>query len=144
MAGGSILVSDHVEERHASALEAAASGIPRCVLRPSGPSSDPSEVEVAFFSGDLFPARTRDFVITVAKSERLHWLHTFSAGVDHPWFRTLRQRGVRITTSSGAAAVPIAQSVILYLLALSRNSSGGLDRGIARFVEVRVWSSSWR
>jgi phosphoglycerate dehydrogenase-like enzyme len=121
MSEGSILVSDHVEDRHASAIDAAARGMPRCVLRASGPSSDPCAIEIAFFSGDLFPARTRYFVTTLAQSERLHWLHTFSAGVDHPWFRNLRQRGVRITTSSGAAAVPIAQSVILYLLALSRN-----------------------
>ncbi|HME68763.1 MAG TPA: D-2-hydroxyacid dehydrogenase [Myxococcota bacterium] len=127
MAAGSILVSDAVEERRSSALEAAARGVPRCILRPSGPSSDPSMVEIAFFSGDLFPERTRDFVLALAKSERLRWLHTFSAGVDHPWFRNLRERGVRITTSSGAAAVPIAQTVILYLLALSRNLPAWLD-----------------
>jgi phosphoglycerate dehydrogenase-like enzyme len=121
VAAGSILVSDEVEERRSSALEAAWPGLSRCILRPSGPSADPSLVEIAFFSGDLFPERTRDFVLTLAKSKRLRWLHTFSAGVDHPWFRSLRERGVRITTSSGAAAVPIAQTVALYLLALSRN-----------------------
>jgi len=127
MAAGSILVSDEVEERRASALDAAAGGMPRCILRASGPSSDPSLVEIAFFSGDLFPERTRDFVLSLAKSERLRWLHTFSAGVDHPWFRSLKERGVRITTSSGAAAVPIAQTVILYLLSLSRNLPAWLD-----------------
>jgi len=73
--------------------------------------------------------------MAVAKSERLHWLHTFSAGVDHRWFRSLRQRGVRITTSSGAAAVPIAQSVILYLLALSRNLPAWLEAQ-----RQRVWA----
>ncbi|HYB13698.1 MAG TPA: D-2-hydroxyacid dehydrogenase [Myxococcota bacterium] len=127
MAKGSILVSDAVEARHASALDLAAQGVARCILRESGPSSDPSAIEIAFFSGDLFPERTREFVVTVAKAEGLRWLHTFSAGVDHPWFRNLRDRGVRISTSSGAAAVPIAQSVILYLLALSRNLPAWLD-----------------
>ena len=127
MAPGSILVSDDVEARRSAALEAAAQGVPRCVLRAQGPSSDPALVEIAFFSGDLFPERTREFVLTLAKSAHLRWLHTFSAGIDHPWFRSLRARGVRITTSSGAAAVPIAQTVILYLLALSRDLPAWLD-----------------
>jgi phosphoglycerate dehydrogenase-like enzyme len=127
VAPGSILVSDDVEARRSSALEAAAQGISRCVLRPQGPSSDPALVEIAFFSGDLFPERTREFVLTLAKSEHLRWLHTFSAGVDHPWFRSLRARGVRITTSSGAAAVPIAHTVLLYLLALSRDLPAWFD-----------------
>jgi phosphoglycerate dehydrogenase-like enzyme len=119
---GTLLVSDRVEARRAPALAAAAPALARCVLREQGgPSSDPAQVELAFFSGDLFPERTRDFVVALAKSERLRWLHTFSAGVDHPWFRSLRERGVRITTSSGASAVPIAHTVMLYLLALSRD-----------------------
>jgi len=118
VAPGSILVSDDVEARRSSALEAAAQGISRCVLRPQGPSSDPALVEIAFFSGDLFPERTREFVLTLAKSEHLRWLHTFSAGVDHPWFRSLRARGVRIT---------IAHTVLLYLLALSRDLPAWFD-----------------
>jgi phosphoglycerate dehydrogenase-like enzyme len=121
VAAGSILISDEVEGRRSAALEAAAPGAPLCILRASGPSSDPALVEIAFFSGDLFPERIRDFALTLAKAQGLRWLHTFSAGVDHPWFRNLKERGVRITTSSGAAAVPIAHTVILYLLALSRN-----------------------
>ncbi len=121
-------MSDRVEARRAPALDAAAPSLARCVLGESGrPSSDPAQVELAFFSGDLFPERTRDFVGALAKSERLRWLHTFSAGVDHPWFRSLRERGVRLTTSSGASAVPIAHTVMLYLLALSRDLPRWLD-----------------
>ena len=55
------------------------------------------------------------------------WLHSFSAGVDNVFFRRLLERGVRVTTSSGAHAVPIAQTAILYLLALSRDLPGWLE-----------------
>jgi phosphoglycerate dehydrogenase-like enzyme len=55
------------------------------------------------------------------KSPHLKWLHTFSAGVDSPFFIQLMERGVRVTNSSGATASPIAQTAVLYMLALSRN-----------------------
>jgi phosphoglycerate dehydrogenase-like enzyme len=51
----------------------------------------------------------------------MRWLHTFSAGVDHPVFKGLLARGVRVTTSSGASAAAVAQMAILLLLALSRD-----------------------
>jgi phosphoglycerate dehydrogenase-like enzyme len=117
-----------VEERYAAALDAAAPGAPRVVLAPDGAvRGDPAAVELAYFSGDLYPDRVRGFVLALRDAPRLRWLHTFSAGVDHPWFQALRARGVRITTSSGAHAVPIAQTVALYLLALSRGLPAWLD-----------------
>ena len=48
-------------------------------------------------------------------------MHTFSAGVDSPFFVQLMERGIRLTNSSGATASPIAQTTVLYMLALSRN-----------------------
>jgi phosphoglycerate dehydrogenase-like enzyme len=42
------------------------------------------------------------------------------------------ERGVRLTTSSGASASPIAGTVMLYLLALSRNLPGWLRSQSAR------------
>jgi len=120
MSGG-ILLTDHVERAAGAALREAAGPLPLVVLRPEGLDGDPARAEIAYFSGDVYPARTRDFVIALAKAGGLRWLHVFSAGVDHPWFQQMLVRGVRITTSSGASAVPIAQTVALYLLALSRD-----------------------
>ena len=124
---GAILLSDRVEASFGEALERVAPGRPRVVLGPDGPQGDSTAVEIAFFSGDLYPERTRDFVLAVVQAKQLRWLQTFSAGVDHPWFQSLRARGVLLTTGSGAAAVPIAQTVLLYLLALSRDLPGWLD-----------------
>ncbi len=118
---GALLVSNQVEDHYRAALDAAAPGVARVVLRPDDCEGDPSRVEIAFFSGDLFPERVREFVLALRDAKQLRWLHTFSAGVDNPWFQALRARGVRLTTSSGANAVPIAQTVMLYLLALSRD-----------------------
>lgn len=122
-----ILLSDEVEAEFGAALERAAPGVARIVVGPEGPGQDPREVDVAFFSGDLYPDRTRGFVLALAQAADLRWLHTFSAGVDHPWFRSLREKGVRLTTSSGSSAGPIAQTVLLYLLALTRDLPAWAD-----------------
>jgi phosphoglycerate dehydrogenase-like enzyme len=123
---GPILVSDHVEARHAAALDDAAPGWSRVVLR-TGIDADVDQVEVAYFSGDLYPLRARQFWRPLLRAPRLRWLHTYSAGVDDPVFQRLLARDVRLTTSSGAAAVHIAHTVMLYLLALSRDLPGWLD-----------------
>jgi phosphoglycerate dehydrogenase-like enzyme len=60
-------------------------------------------------------------VLSILKAQNLKWMHTFSAGVDNPFFVQLMERGVRLTNSSGATASPIAQTAVLYMLALSRN-----------------------
>lgn len=126
MAG--ILVSDFVEAHHAADLDAAAPGVARVVLGPDGALSAPAdEVEIAYFSGDLFPARASEFWRPILRLEKLRWLHSYSAGVDHWVFQKVREKGVRLTNSSGAAAVPIAHTVMLYLLALSRDLAGFLD-----------------
>jgi phosphoglycerate dehydrogenase-like enzyme len=116
-----LLVSDQVEDRYRDALDAAAPEAKRVVLRDGRIDGDVRGVEVAFFSGDLFPDRVRELILALRDAPKLRWLHTFSAGVDNPWFQSLRARGVRLSTSSGANAVPIAQTVLLYLLALSRD-----------------------
>jgi phosphoglycerate dehydrogenase-like enzyme len=61
---------------------------------------------------------------TAISAPNLRWLHSFSAGVDHPVFASLVRRGVALTNSPGAAARPIAHSVMLLLLALSRDLPG--------------------
>jgi phosphoglycerate dehydrogenase-like enzyme len=129
---GRLFVSEGVEAAFGERLDAVAPGLARVVSRADGPEPDHASIEVLYFSGDVFPERTREFAITALKAENLRWLHTFSAGVDDPFFRTLQERGVRLSTSSGAHAGPIAQTVMLYLLALSRDLPGWLRDQAAR------------
>lgn len=80
-----------------------------------------ARVTLAFFSADTWPDRSRGIVLSILKAPQLKWLQTFSAGIDSPFFGDLMARGVRLTTASGATASPIAQTVVMYMLALSRD-----------------------
>ena len=83
--------------------------------------SDLDRIAVAFFSPDAWPDRAANFMGSCIRADHLQWLHTMSAGTDHPVFAALRGRGVTVTNSAGAAAPSIAQTVLTYLLALSRD-----------------------
>lgn len=91
------------------------------------PEADCARLDIAFFSGDVFPDYSRQFFSAVRKAPCLNWLHVFNAGVDHPIYAEMLARGVRLTTSSGSTAEPIAQTAIAGLLALARNFPRWLD-----------------
>ena len=130
---GAVLVSDFVEERYGTAIGAAAPDMPHVILRAGGRlEGDVARVEVVFFSGDCYPERAAEFMGPALQATRLRWLHTFSAGVDHPVFRSLLARGVRLTTSSGASASAVAQMAILFMLALARDLPARLAAQRAR------------
>lgn len=83
--------------------------------------ADCARAEIAFFSGDVFPDFSRQFFSAARKAPKLKWLHVFNAGIDHPIYAEMLARGVRLTTSSGSTAEPIAQTAITGLLMLARN-----------------------
>jgi len=85
---------------------------------------DTARIEIALFSGDIYPDRSRSFYSTLRKAAALGWLHVFNAGVDAPIFTELMQRGVRLSTSSGTNAEAVANSAVAGLLALSRGIPG--------------------
>lgn len=82
--------------------------------------ADVARISIAFFSNDAWPDRAPAFFKVALGAPNLRWFHSMSAGVDSPVFSLFLDRGVRLTTSSGASAPPIAGTVMLYLLALSR------------------------
>ena len=77
-------------------------------------------VELAYFSGDIHPAHSAAFFSAAFSAEKLRWVHCFNAGTDHPIFARLLERGICLTNSPGASALPIAHSAIAGLLALAR------------------------
>lgn len=83
--------------------------------------ADCARIDVAYFSEDVFPEFSRQFFSAVRKAPGLKWLQVFNAGVDHPIYAEMLARGVRLTTSSGSTAEPIAQTAITGLLMLARN-----------------------
>jgi D-2-hydroxyacid dehydrogenase (NADP+) len=96
---------------------------------------DLERVEIACFSGDLYPDGVRSFFGAAVRARNLRWLHSSSAGVDDPVFPRLLAAGVRLTNSSGAAAPAIARTVAMYLLALSRQLPA-----LMRAQSTRTWS----
>jgi phosphoglycerate dehydrogenase-like enzyme len=83
-----------------------------------------ARAEVAYFSSDVFPRFGKAFFSATRKAPGLKWLHVFNAGVDHPVFASILERGVRLTTSSGTASTPIAQTAIAGMLYLQRALAG--------------------
>ncbi len=95
-------------------------------LRPGHEISDVDveRITIALFSNDAWPERAGAFFKVALSATGTEWFHSMSAGVDSPVFSTFLVRGARLTTSSGASAPPIAGTVMMYLLALSRNLPG--------------------
>ena len=60
------------------------------------------------------------FYVSLRKSPRLAWVHAHSAGADRPIFGELKERGIRVTTSSGANGQVVAQTALAGILALAR------------------------
>ena len=99
-------------------------------------ASDVDRITAACFSADVYPDRMRSFLGVCLEAPNLRWLHTSFAGTDHPVFDTFLSRGVIVTNGIGVSAPSIAGTVMLYLLALSRD----LPRWI-RDQQVRHWEA---
>jgi D-2-hydroxyacid dehydrogenase (NADP+) len=98
--------------------------------------SDLERITAACFSSDVYPDRMRVFLGVCTRAPHLAWLHTSFAGTDHPVFDALLARGITITNGVGNSAPSIAGTVMLYLLALSRD----LPRW-TRDQDARRWES---
>jgi len=68
---------------------------------------------------NVLPALARYYDILLA-SPKLAWIQAHSAGADRPIYAELLARGVRVTTSSGANAAPVAHTAVAAVLALGR------------------------
>jgi phosphoglycerate dehydrogenase-like enzyme len=60
------------------------------------------------------------FETALRKSPKLGWLQIHPAGAERPIYRELRDRGVKVTTASGATAVTVAHSTLGAVIALNR------------------------
>lgn len=136
-----LLVSDTVWEKHREEILRNAPGIEPLVY--TGPDEFPQDVldtiDIAFFSEDCWPDRSRGIVMSIIGAPNLKWLQTFSAGVDSPFFLQLMERGVTLSNASGASASPIAQTAILYMLALSRDMRSWMRKQDRREWQQHRW-----
>ena len=123
-----LFCTDTFADAYAAEIAAAAPDLELIVLRSDEEISaaDIERITIAFFSNDAWPERAAPFFKVALEAANIEWFHSMSAGVDSPVFSVFLDRGARLTTSSGASAPPIAGTVMLYLLALSRNLPGWL------------------
>jgi phosphoglycerate dehydrogenase-like enzyme len=127
---------DEIRERAAAALP----GIRAVTYEGPDPLSAEvlAGVTVGYFSGDTWPGAVTGMARSLLRAsvQRLRWVQSFSAGVDNEVFTRLLDNGVRLTTASGTSASPIAQTVVMYMLALSRDL-----RGFMRDQDARRWNT---
>lgn len=118
-----LFCTDTFLDSHRARIAEIAPDLDVIALRPGEEISeaDIERITVVFFSDDAWPGRAGPFFKVALSATNTQWFHSMSAGVDSPVFSTFLDRGARLTTSSGASAPAIAGTVMLYLLALSRN-----------------------
>lgn len=124
-----LLISDRCHAGHGAEIAAAAARVDLELELLALPAdrearladADCARIDIAYFSEDVFPDFSRQFFSAARKAPGLKWLQVFNAGVDHPIYAEMLARGVRLTTSSGSAAEPIAQTAVTGLLMLARN-----------------------
>ena len=86
------------------------------------------DIDAVFISREVTGASTKHEVHPelqacydlMLANERLQWVHIHSAGADRPVYQALQQRGVQISTSSGANARVVAAMALAGLLALNK------------------------
>ena len=86
------------------------------------------DADIAFLSRDVTGLSTKHRVLPntqhfydgLLAAPSLRWVHVHSAGADRPIFVTLQRRGIILTTSSGANAGVVVQTVVAGVLALAR------------------------
>ena len=115
-----VLCTPKIAAEHGERLRSIAPDIEILELSGHLEPEDCARITIAFFSPDTYPDLAPSFMRVSLDAVNLRWFHTFSAGVDHPVFSMLAANGAVLTNSSGSTATPIAETVMMYLLALTR------------------------
>lgn len=125
-----ILLSEPALRAHGDAIAAVLQDRPwTAVLAPAIDEPRTVDADIAFVSRDITGLSTKHevlpstqrFYTALLEAPSLRWTHVHSAGADRPVYIQLRQRGVKVTTSSGANAGVVAQTALAGLLALARH-----------------------
>ena len=118
------ILSARYRAQDLDAIRAAAPGARIVTLSREGLTDEPVEdVEVllrGWLSSDAFDR-------ILARAPRLGWVHSASAGVEGALTPIARQRGLVITNARGVFSRPIAEYVLMMILAVSRRLPGLLE-----------------
>ena len=123
----SLNVVMHPAARDRVADRLAALDLPLCVLplledgrcmAEGGPKPlDEAPAEAVWLTSDMGGRSFADSLKSIAASRTIKWVQTFNAGLDHPGYRDIAARSIRIGASS-AQAVAISEYVFAHVLDL--------------------------
>jgi phosphoglycerate dehydrogenase-like enzyme len=118
------ILSARYRSRDLDRIRDAASGARIVTLSREGLTDEPvDDVEVllrGWLSSDAFDR-------LLARAPRLNWVHSASAGVERALTPAARERGLVITNARGVFSRPIAEYVLMMILATSRRLPGLLE-----------------
>lgn len=94
----------------------------------AGAREAPCEANLAFMTREVTGSSSkgnptpelRNFGKVLRKSPGLTWLQIHPAGAELPIYKELRERGVKVTTASGATSVAVAHTTLGALIAINR------------------------
>ena len=129
-----ILVSEEVARTDGEQLLSICAGIglpAALVVNPVGRALPPEELErisfallsvdgIGMSSKTFLAPELAAFVATLRAAPNLRWVQVPSAGMDRPIYTELRERGVRLSSATGANAKAVAQTAVAGVLALAR------------------------
>lgn len=111
------ILSARYRTRDLERIRAAAPGSRIVMVSTEGLSDGPLDDVEVLLRGFL-SAETFDRIL--ARAPRLAWVHSASAGVERVLTPAGRERGVVITNARGVFSAPIAEYVLMMILAVSR------------------------
>ncbi|CAN5922977.1 D-2-hydroxyacid dehydrogenase [soil metagenome] len=148
-----LLLSDFARRTWGARIESAASGGLTLVTAEEALAAEgPADFEIAFMTREVTGKSGKDnptpelkgFDTVLRKSAKLRWLQIHPAGAERSIYRELSERGVKVTTASGATAVTVAHSTLGALIALNRRFPLLADAQRRRAWEPRLGERSPR
>ena len=123
-----LLLSDFALRTWGSRIAAADTGLSFVTAEEALAADGPSAIDIAFMTREVTGRSSKDnqtpelrgFEAVMRKSPKLRWLQIHPAGAERPIYRELRDRGVKVTTASGATAVTVSHSVLGAVIAVNR------------------------
>ena len=125
-----LLISTYASERWGARILAAvpAGALTFVTAEDAVAAGGASDADIAFMTREVTGASSKgnptpelkNFGRILRASPRLRWLQIHPAGAELPIYRELRERGVKVTTASGATSVTVAHSALGALIGLNR------------------------
>ena len=118
------ILSARYRSRDLERIQAAAPGARIVTLSREGLTDEPVEDVEVLLRGWLSPDA---FDRLLARAPRLNYVHSASTGVERSLTPAARERGIVITNARGVFSRPIAEYVLMMILAVSRRLPGLLE-----------------